>query len=234
MVPAPQQRERRGLPSRGATASGGRLPPPGVGRVADQPPVEVGRPVGPPDGAAFAQLALGGVDPITRLRHRGGVAAASRTARRASMRSLVSRSRWSGSRSGLLARHSLRPARPATTTYRPSGVRGGITAGAIRSRPDGRGATAPRTPRAMSLRDILAARWRGGGGTRLGRKPLRADGLRPRNRSTSCRSRVARSGAGWSPDGRGLRLANAGGRGPVAREPQDPSLLTAVIDPDYL
>jgi hypothetical protein len=38
----------------------------------------------------------------------------------------------------------------------------------------------------------------------------------------------------WSPDGRGVRLANAGGRGPVARQPQDPGLLSILIDPDYL
>ena len=38
----------------------------------------------------------------------------------------------------------------------------------------------------------------------------------------------------WSPQGRGVRLANAGGRGPVARQPRDPSLLSIVIDPDYL
>lgn len=38
----------------------------------------------------------------------------------------------------------------------------------------------------------------------------------------------------WSPEGRGVRLANAGGRGPVARQPQDPRLLSIVIDPDYL
>lgn len=38
----------------------------------------------------------------------------------------------------------------------------------------------------------------------------------------------------WSPEGRGVRLANAGGRGPVARQPRDPGLLSIVIDPDYL
>jgi len=38
----------------------------------------------------------------------------------------------------------------------------------------------------------------------------------------------------WSPDGRGFRLANIGGRGPVAREPRDPGLLSAIIDPEYL
>lgn len=38
----------------------------------------------------------------------------------------------------------------------------------------------------------------------------------------------------WSPDGRGIRLANIGGRGPVAREPRDPGLLRLIIDPDHL
>lgn len=38
----------------------------------------------------------------------------------------------------------------------------------------------------------------------------------------------------WSPEGRGVRLANAGGRGPVARQPKDPSLLSIIIDPDFL
>lgn len=38
----------------------------------------------------------------------------------------------------------------------------------------------------------------------------------------------------WSPDGRGIRLANIGGRGPVARDPRDPGLLSVVINPDYL
>lgn len=38
----------------------------------------------------------------------------------------------------------------------------------------------------------------------------------------------------WSPEGRGVRLTNAGGRGPVARQPRDPSLLSILIDPDYL
>jgi hypothetical protein len=38
----------------------------------------------------------------------------------------------------------------------------------------------------------------------------------------------------WSPEGRGVRLANIGGRGPVAREPRDPGLLSLIIDPDYL
>ena len=38
----------------------------------------------------------------------------------------------------------------------------------------------------------------------------------------------------WSPEGRGVRLANAGGRGPVARQPKDPGLLSILIDPDYL
>lgn len=38
----------------------------------------------------------------------------------------------------------------------------------------------------------------------------------------------------WSPDGRGIRLANIGGRGPVARHPRDPTSLSAIIEPDYL
>ncbi len=38
----------------------------------------------------------------------------------------------------------------------------------------------------------------------------------------------------WSPDGRGIRLANAGGRGPVARQPWDPGRLSIVIDPNFL
>lgn len=38
----------------------------------------------------------------------------------------------------------------------------------------------------------------------------------------------------WSPDGRGMRLANVGGRGPVAHDPRDPSRLSVVVDPDYL
>lgn len=38
----------------------------------------------------------------------------------------------------------------------------------------------------------------------------------------------------WSPDGQGVRLSNAGGRGPVAREPKDPGKLSVIIDPDYL
>lgn len=38
----------------------------------------------------------------------------------------------------------------------------------------------------------------------------------------------------WSPHGRGVRLANIGGRGPVARDPRDPALLGLVIDTDYL
>lgn len=38
----------------------------------------------------------------------------------------------------------------------------------------------------------------------------------------------------WSPAGRGFRLANAGGRGPVARLPTDPGRLDVIIDPDYL
>lgn len=37
----------------------------------------------------------------------------------------------------------------------------------------------------------------------------------------------------WSPDGRGIRLANAGGRGPVAKDPRDPARLDLIIDPDY-
>ncbi|HEY7810965.1 MAG TPA: hypothetical protein VIA98_11345 [Allosphingosinicella sp.] len=38
----------------------------------------------------------------------------------------------------------------------------------------------------------------------------------------------------WSPDGRGMRLVNIGGRGPVAREPRDPALLAVIVEPDYL
>lgn len=38
----------------------------------------------------------------------------------------------------------------------------------------------------------------------------------------------------WSPDGRGFRLANAGGRGPVAQLPRDPAKLDAIIDPNFL
>jgi hypothetical protein len=38
----------------------------------------------------------------------------------------------------------------------------------------------------------------------------------------------------WSPDGRGMRLSNLGGRGPVALEPRDPGLLSVIIDPEYL
>ena len=37
----------------------------------------------------------------------------------------------------------------------------------------------------------------------------------------------------WSPDGRGLRLANAGG-GRVAQEPRDPRKLRLIFDSDYL
>lgn len=37
----------------------------------------------------------------------------------------------------------------------------------------------------------------------------------------------------WSPDGRGVRLANIGGGGRVAREPADPSRLSIIIDPDF-
>lgn len=38
----------------------------------------------------------------------------------------------------------------------------------------------------------------------------------------------------WSPAGRGVRLMNAGGGGPVAREPGDPAVLAIKIDPDHL
>lgn len=38
----------------------------------------------------------------------------------------------------------------------------------------------------------------------------------------------------WSPHGRGLRLANIGGKGPVARVPGDPTALVLVINTDYL
>lgn len=38
----------------------------------------------------------------------------------------------------------------------------------------------------------------------------------------------------WSPDGRGFRLANAGGRGPVAQFPRDPGRLDVIIDPEFL
>lgn len=38
----------------------------------------------------------------------------------------------------------------------------------------------------------------------------------------------------WSPAGRGLRLVNAGGRGPVAFKPTDPRTLAVWIDPDFL
>lgn len=38
----------------------------------------------------------------------------------------------------------------------------------------------------------------------------------------------------WSPDGRGIRLANVGGRGPVARHPRDPTLLSIIVKPDYI
>jgi len=38
----------------------------------------------------------------------------------------------------------------------------------------------------------------------------------------------------WRPAGRGVRLMNSGGGGPVAREPGDPGVLAIRIDPDYL
>lgn len=38
----------------------------------------------------------------------------------------------------------------------------------------------------------------------------------------------------WSPDGRGIKLTNSGGRGPVASEPRDPLRLCIIINPDYL
>jgi hypothetical protein len=38
----------------------------------------------------------------------------------------------------------------------------------------------------------------------------------------------------WSPDGQGIRLANIGGRGPVARLPRDPASLSIIIKPDYI
>ncbi|WP_242095379.1 hypothetical protein [Sphingomonas sp. CROZ-RG-20F-R02-07] len=38
----------------------------------------------------------------------------------------------------------------------------------------------------------------------------------------------------WTPDGRGFRLANAGGRGPVAQLPRDPGKLDVIVDPEYL
>ena len=38
----------------------------------------------------------------------------------------------------------------------------------------------------------------------------------------------------WSPDGRGVRLANRGGRGPVALEPRDPGLLRLIIDVGFI
>lgn len=37
----------------------------------------------------------------------------------------------------------------------------------------------------------------------------------------------------WSPDGRGIRLVNSSRRGPVAKEPTDPSRLNLLIDPAY-
>ena len=37
----------------------------------------------------------------------------------------------------------------------------------------------------------------------------------------------------WTPDGRGIRLANKGGRGPIARDPQNPNLLSIIIDPEF-
>lgn len=46
--------------------------------------------------------------------------------------------------------------------------------------------------------------------------------------------RELESDTDWSPHGRGLRLANIGGRGRVASQPHDPSLLGLVIDTDYL
>lgn len=38
----------------------------------------------------------------------------------------------------------------------------------------------------------------------------------------------------WSPAGKGIHLMNAGGGGPVARNPDDPSTLAVRINPDYL
>lgn len=38
----------------------------------------------------------------------------------------------------------------------------------------------------------------------------------------------------WLPDGQGIRLANKGGRGPVAQYPNDPGRLSVIINPDYL
>lgn len=38
----------------------------------------------------------------------------------------------------------------------------------------------------------------------------------------------------WRPDGRGVVIMNAGGAGPVARSPADPSLLALRIDAAYL
>lgn len=38
----------------------------------------------------------------------------------------------------------------------------------------------------------------------------------------------------WSPDGRGMRLANIGGHGPVANEPPDPARLRVILNPEYL
>lgn len=37
-----------------------------------------------------------------------------------------------------------------------------------------------------------------------------------------------------TPEGRGLALANIGGRGPVAREPRDPGKLAIRIKPSFL
>lgn len=38
----------------------------------------------------------------------------------------------------------------------------------------------------------------------------------------------------WRPDGRGVVISNSGGRGPVARHPQDPAQLAIRIDAEYL
>lgn len=38
----------------------------------------------------------------------------------------------------------------------------------------------------------------------------------------------------WTPDGTGIRLVNASGKGRVADMPQDPGKLNVVVDPDYL
>lgn len=38
----------------------------------------------------------------------------------------------------------------------------------------------------------------------------------------------------WSPRGRGVRLANAGGRGRVAREPGDPGSLSLIVDLSFI